>query len=265
MLVRKKISIGFVVLGFILLLSSVIAIFEFVSMRHSMAKLVKENIASINASRLLLEVTDEYNFKLLEEMGTDSIAVVPDIPDIEQDVRFTNFLKDMRKKFSARDEKAMTDSARYAYVAYAHVIREAPSVWKTDYTQRREWYFNKLYPIYMQLRIYVNNLGEISQKKLVENSKELSDAFYRSVMPCVVAVGIGIILLILFDYFLNYYFINPLGKITNGIKGYLKTGRSYTVNIESDDEMQDLNDNVREIITENKQTAKGEERRGSRL
>ncbi|HNY06279.1 MAG TPA: hypothetical protein PKL23_07515, partial [Candidatus Egerieousia sp.] len=90
MLVKRKIYLGFVVLGFILLLSSVIAIFEFVSMRKSVSKLVTDNIASINTSRMLLEVTDEYNFKLLEGMGVDSLAVLPEIPDIQKDERFVS-------------------------------------------------------------------------------------------------------------------------------------------------------------------------------
>ena len=84
MLVKRKIYLGFVVLGFILLLSSVIAIFEFVSMRKSVSKLVTDNIASINTSRMLLEVADEYNFKLLEGIRADSLAVLPEIQYTER-------------------------------------------------------------------------------------------------------------------------------------------------------------------------------------
>src|SRR5574344_341293 len=256
MLLKRKIYLGFVVLGFILLLSSIIAIFEFVSMRRSVSRLVTDNIASINTSRMLLEVTDEYNFKLLEGMGADSLAVVPEIPDIQNDKRFTDFLYEVRNKFTTKEEKAMTDSARYAYIAYAHIIREAPQIWQADYQQRRSWYFGKLYPVYKQLRVYITNLSTLSQKALVENSKNLSEGFYRSIMPCVVAVAIGIVLLLLFNYFLNYYFINPLERITKGIRNYRQTRKSYTVNLESDDEMQELNDNVKDIITENKQLTK---------
>ncbi|MEF9932075.1 MAG: hypothetical protein RR770_07245, partial [Bacteroidales bacterium] len=64
--IRKKISLGFVVIGTVLLLSSLIAIYELISMRKSVSSLITDNIASINTSRLLLEVTDEYNFKLLK-------------------------------------------------------------------------------------------------------------------------------------------------------------------------------------------------------
>ena len=62
--IRKKIFLGFVVIGTVLLLSGVLAIYEFVSMRQSMSSLVSDNIKSINSSYLLLEVTDEYNFAL---------------------------------------------------------------------------------------------------------------------------------------------------------------------------------------------------------
>jgi hypothetical protein len=70
--IRKKISLGFVVIGAILFLSSVIAIFEFNRMRHSVTNLMTDNINSINTSRLLLELTDEYNFMLLSSVILDS-------------------------------------------------------------------------------------------------------------------------------------------------------------------------------------------------
>ena len=76
MLLKKKISVGFVILGFILLLSSLIAIFEFVTMRRTIGKFVKDDITSINTTRKLLDMADQYNFELLSTMGDSTYTDV---------------------------------------------------------------------------------------------------------------------------------------------------------------------------------------------
>lgn len=256
MLVRRKISIAFVILGLILLLSSVIAIFEFITMRRTVTQFVTEDVESINSSRLLLEITDDYNFRLMERMGDASSYEAPQLPEISTDPRFKEYMERIHSKFSTSAEKVMADSVRYAYIAYAHIISEVPEVWKGDYTARREWFFGKLYPVYGLLRNYIGELNNLSQKVLKGNSDSLNDAFYRSIMPCVVAVGIGILLIFLFNYYISYYFIIPLEKITKAIRRYLETGKTYDMTLESNDEMQVLNDNVREVIRRNKQLLK---------
>lgn len=250
---RKKISLGFVVIGTILLLSSVIAIYELIVMRKTVSALITDNISSINTSRMLLEVTDEYNFSLLKGMGANTSA---EIPDFAHDFRFTEYLSSVRKQFTTPLERKYADSVLYAYAAYAHTIKLAPMVWQDNYQGRRNWYFNRLYPIYMQLRGYLQKLSATTQEALVDNSKNLSDSFYRSIMPGVVAVAIGIILVFLFNYFINIYFIRPVISITKGIGSYLSYKKSYSINIETDDELNELNESVKELVDTNKRLTK---------
>ncbi len=255
--IRKKIFLGFVVIGTVLLLSGVLAIYEFVSMRQSMSNLVSDNIKSINSSYLLLEVTDEYNFALLKSMGDAHSAV---IPDNKQDTRFSDYLTEL--KYTNEREQNMADSVVYAYTAYIHIMKEAPLVWQGNYQGRRSWYFDRMYPVYMKLRGYIQKLTAITQEELAVNSQNLSDSYYRSLMPCVVAVGIGIVLVMLFNYFINFYFIRPILSITKGISNYILYKKSYNVVIENYDELQDLNQNVSELIDANKKLIKqGKEER----
>ena len=251
--IKKKISLGFVLIGTILLLSSLIAIYELISMRRSVSTVISDNISSINASRLLLEITDEYNFILLKGIGEDTTASVP---DLATDMRFVNHLNDVKSIYANEIERKMADSVLYAFTAYMHVMNKAPEIWEGPYQGRRYWYFNSLYPVYMKLRKYIQSLTLISQESLAENSQNLSDSFYRSLMPGVVAVAIGIVLVFLFNYFINFYFIAPLLAITKGIEKYIQFKKSYNVDIESDDELDELNESVRELIDSNKNLSK---------
>ncbi len=251
--IRKKILLGFLVIGIVLLLSGVIAIYEFVRMRNTVHTLVADNIKSINTSNLLLEITDEYNFALLKSMGEAGYAV---IPDINKDTRFTDYLANAMDKYTEVREQNMADSVVYAYTAYIHVMKEAPMVWQGNYQDRRSWYFDRLYPIYMKLRGYIQKLIALSQTALTENSYNLSDSFYRSLMPCVVAVGVGIVLVLLFVYFINFYFINPILRIAKGISNYMLYKKSYNVVLENSDELQELNQNVADLVDINKKLEK---------
>ncbi len=251
--IRKKILLGFLVIGIVLLLSGVIAIYEFVRMRDTVHTLVADNIKSINTSNLLLEITDEYNFALLKSMGETGYAV---IPDINKDTRFTDYLANAMDRYTEVREQNMADSVVYAYTAYIHVMKEAPMVWQGNYQDRRSWYFDRMYPIYMKLRGYIQKLITLSQTALTENSYNLSDSFYRSLMPCVVAVGVGIVLVLLFVYFINFYFINPILRITRGISNYILYKKSYNVVLENSDELQELNQNVADLVDVNKKLEK---------
>ncbi len=251
--IRKKISLGFVIIGTVLLLSSLIAIYELISMRRSVSVLINENVSSINASRLLLEVTDEYNFTLLEGIGLDSVAT---LPDLVHDKWFSNYLTEIKGSYANVEERQMADSVLYAYTAYIHIMKEAPQIWTGEYTGRRSWYFNKLYPVYMTLRGYIQSLTALSQESLAENSKNMSDSFYRSIMPGVVAVCVGIVLVFLFNYFINYYFISPLLAVSKGIHNYIHSRKSYKVKVDGEDELSDLNHHVKELIDANKNLTK---------
>ncbi len=247
MSIRRKISLGFVVIGVILLMSSVIGIYELISTRRSVSAIIADNIESINASRILLEITDEYNFLLMQEVGLDTVPTL----DALNSTVFTSILSDAKGSYSNLEVRNMTDSILYAYTAYVHVLKEAPNIWQEGYAARRGWFFGRLYPVYMQLRNYIQSLTDISQEALKKNSKNMSDTFYRSIMPGVVSFAIGIGLLILFNYFINQIFITPLLAISTGIKKYINSSKRYDVDVRGDGELGELNEEVKELIESN--------------
>ena len=135
-------------------------------------------------------------------------------------------------------------------------VNDAPKVWQGDYPGRRSWYFNKLHPVYMKLRGYLQQLTLTSQDALAENSLTMTDSFYRSIMPGVVAVMVGLVLVLLFNYFINLYFVNPLQKISGGISDYINRKKSYNIIVDTDDELHLLNENVKELVEMNKKLSK---------
>jgi len=247
--IRRKISLGFVIIGVILFISSVISVFEFSRMRHSVTSLMKDNMNSINTSRLLLELTDEYNFELLSRVIQDSTV---SSADMIYDDRFDKYIGTIKKSFTTQEEVSVADSLSNAYSDYIGVINQAPDIMVQDVSVRVEWYQKKLRPVYYNLKKYKKQLGLLTQAALANNTKELQEGYYRSIMPGIIAVGAGLLLVLLFNYFINLFFISPLVLISRGIRNYREYRKSYNVQFDNDDELQDLNSEVKGIIDENK-------------
>ena len=96
----------------------------------------------------------------------------------------------------------------------------------------------------------------MTSDNLSGSTKELQERYYRSIMPGVIAVGAGILLVLLFNYFVSVYFIKPLLSVSKGIKSYKEFNKGYNVRVDGDDDMQQLNGEVKWIIDENRNLKK---------
>jgi len=223
-------------------------------MNDHVTELISDNTNSIQVSRELLTKAEEYNLRMMHlvvgEVGKESIEVI-------NDDEFISFFSDMKESFVTEQDKANADSVMYAFAAYMYVVREASDIWLISEDDiRKEWYFNRLQPVYGKLKAYIEKLTNDSQDALIRNSQSLQDNFYRSLMPGLISALLGFMMVLLFNYYLNHYLINPLLKISRGIKGYLRLNKNYDVRIESNDEIAELNDRVKDIIDINKSAKK---------
>lgn len=247
--IRKKISLGFVVIGSILFISSIIAVFEFSRMKSSVTELMTANINSINTSRMLMELTDEYNLILISRVIIDSSITSA---EILYDDRFDSYIASIKDHFYSEKEVAIADSLALSYSKYLSVISNSRGIMSESIEKRKEWYENDLKPVFTDLRKYKKELGVLTQGALAQNTNELQEGYYRSIMPGIIAVGAGIVLVLLFNYFVNIYFISPILLISKGIKNYRDFRKSYTVQLDNDDEIAEINSEVKSIIDENK-------------
>lgn len=196
MKIRRQISVGFIIIASILFLTSLIAIFEYSRMRRSVTTLMNANIHSISTSRKLMELTDEYNFILLSRVLIDSTI---NTEEILYDKRFQEYISTIRNNFTTNSERAIADSLSEAYSRYLSVIGASHDVINLGQEAKNEWYEEELTPVYKDLRKYKKELGSLTQAALLQNTEELQQGYYRGIMPGLVAVGVGIVLVILFN------------------------------------------------------------------
>ena len=249
---RGKITLSLSAIAVILLVSTTISVFEYRSMSNYVSDLIADNIESINAAQKLANVTDAYNLKILAVIGDDTNNDLPDFNRSE----FLAHCDSLRTSLASINLQNLADSVEYSWSAYMLTSLELPEVLKSDFIDSRSWYFDRLQPSYNKLNGYVNNMISTIYADLKANSLRFDRGFYRSVIPGIVAVLVGLLLILMLLFFIISYYVNPLVRMLRGLDHYRSAGMKYTVDFSGDDELNELNEGIRQITEENQQLSK---------
>jgi len=246
---RMKISLGLLLIGVVLLDSSIISILSYSRMSTYVSELIADNINSINVAQRLTGATDNYNLEILAVVGDETTNRLPDFNQAE----FVAHCDSLRATLSSVNMANLADSVMYSYSAYMLTSLELPQVIASNFIDSRTWYFDRLQPVYNRLRSDIDVLNTAIYSELKKNSATFDRGFYRSIIPGAVAIGVGLLLVLLLLFFLLSYYVNPMYKMLKGLDNYRTLGTQYTVDFEGDDELKELNTQISEIISENAQ------------
>ncbi len=249
MTMKMKICLSLILIGVVLLDSSIISILAYSRMSTYVSELIADNINSINVAQRLTSATDKYNLEILAVVGDETTNRLPDFNQAE----FVAHCDSLRSTLSSVNMAHLADSVMYSYSAYMLTSLELPQVIASNFIDSRTWYFNRLQPVYNRLRGDIDVMNTAIYNDLKKNSATFDRGFYRSVIPGAVAIGVGLLLVILLLSFLLSYYVNPVYKMLKGFDNYRTVGSTYSVSFDGDDELQELNGNITEVVEENRQ------------
>lgn len=230
----------------VLLISGLISIFEFRRMSHYVSDQISENIACVNMSTELAVITDEYNISILSIVG-DADSIVVSGLDARPYLTLADSL--VSELSAARLDHA--DSLRASFTQYTSTSLQLDSIIVSDFVDSRDWYFTVLQPQYNEFRMWHDAVNKGIYEDLQANSGSFDDSFYRSVMPTVVSVTVAIILSLLLLFFILDFYVRPLKRMLQGVDSYKRYSQVYNVRFEGDDQLQELNSDLKEITEEN--------------
>lgn len=246
---KMKVVLALSAIVVVLVLSSIISILEYRRMSSYVSEMIAEDINSINVAQKLANVTDDYNLQILTVIGDDSVN---SLPDFDQQ-KFVFYCDSLRSAFTEKTMMPLTDSVLYAYSAYMLTSLELEDVIKSDFIDSRTWYFDRLQPSFNRLRDDIDRLSQAMYDDLQDNSESFDRGFYRSIVPGIVAVAVGVILVLLLMFFITAFYVNPLNRMLQGLDDYRSVGRKYNYTFDGDDQLSDLNDGIAELAEENRQ------------
>jgi hypothetical protein len=249
---RTKLTLSLSAIAITLLVSSIISVLEYSRMSGYVSDLIADDVKSINAAQRLSELSSSYNLDLLAVIGDESVS---DLPDFRQK-EFMDQCDSLKESLITVKAQPITDSVVYAYSAYMLTSLELEDVSKSGFMDARTWYFERLQPRFQRLNSYIDVLNGAVYDDLKRNSETFQRGFYRSIIPGTVAVGVGLLLILMLLFFILTYYVDPVYKMLSGLNNYRSYNKKYTYTFEGDDQLAELNEGIVELTGENQQLRK---------
>ena len=233
---RIKILSGFLILAMMLLIAGLWSIYEMNSVGTSVQRLLDDNYTSINAASKMSEALEREDSALLLlllgkwQRGRTILSTA--------DSTFNEALEMARQKTTIPGETTHLDSVKSTYAAYKK-LWERPIV-DTAKQGDLDWYFDHVHTSFLQVKAAVNNLMTLNEQIIYQTASELHNRANRAVMPGIVAIIAALAFTLIFNYFVNYYAVNPIVRITRGVKQFVERRLPFEVAIETKDELADL-------------------------
>lgn len=246
---KSKLILSLLSIAAILLISSTISVMEYTSMSDYVSDLIADDISSINVAGKLADMSNNYNLGILAVIGDDTSLEVPPFDD----GYFKSHCDSLRSSGPSNVISPLADSVMYSYSAYMLTSLELEDVLQSDFIDTRSWFFERLQPRFERLQTDIDALNAAIYRDLEKNSATFDRGFYRSVVPGIVAVFVGLLLVLMLLFFILGDYVNPLYKMLESLKAYRAGDKKYTYSFEGDDQLADLNRNIAELADENQQ------------
>ena len=231
-----------------LFIAGVVSIIEQSRLRNSMKLLIEENYTSIDAARGMIEALEREDSGVLLLVAGDWSSGRKIISS--GDSLFTSAYKIAKGNLSIEGEDELMDSVIFQYKRYKS-LWEGPIV-GTLKEGNINWYNNQIHPNFIKVKTTVTSLMNMNQNTMYSSVKTLKNRTNRAIMPGIIAMISAFVFTIIFNFFINYYFVSPILKITRGIENHIKMNTPFQVEVETRDEIHDLRDAVSELISRNR-------------
>ena len=246
---KMKLTLSLSSIAVVLLLSSIISWVEYRRMSNYVSDMIADDIRNIHLTQQLVNAVDTYNLELLAVIGDDNCSSLPDFDR----TAFVDHCDSLRESFGAGRTVPLADSVIYAYSAYMLASLELEDVLQSDFINTRDWYFERLQPLFGRMRGYLDRLSGSMYEELEQNSKDFDSGFSRSMLPGIVAVGVGILLVFLLLFYLLVYYVKPLYGIRDHLRDYLSFRKHYTYTFDGNDQLYEVNEAITDLTEENRQ------------
>ncbi len=258
---RMKLTLSLSAIAVVLLMSSIISLLEYRRMSNYVSDMMADNIRNIHVTQQLVNAVDTYNLQLLAVIGDDNLSSLPDFDR----AAFVNHCDSLRASFGDASRRradtptrqtasaSLADSVIFAYSAYMLASMELEDVLESNFINTRDWYFERLQPLFGRLRGYLENMSSAMYEELEENSRDFDSGFFRSVVPSIVAVSVGILLVFMLLFYILVYYVKPLYGMLQSLRDYLSFRRRYTFTFDGNDQLFDMNTAITDLTEENRQ------------
>jgi HAMP domain-containing protein len=245
MKLRLKILSGFFIIVLMLFLAGIWSINELSSMSGSVDKILEDNYKSINAGNTMVEALErEDSGILLLLLGHWKLG--RKILTSGDSLFYTGF-NIANKNITIPGEREYLDSIKTTYANYKD-LWETPIV-DTEREGNLNWYSEKIHISFNETKTLVNKLMSLNNANMYQSAIVVKSRTNRVIMPGIIAMLAAVLFTLIFNFMINFYIVKPIVNMTNNTREFIENRTPYEVEIESRDELSDLNTAIRTICS----------------
>ena len=244
--IKRKIIAGFISIGLLLLLSGVISSGELVRLNRTTAELLKRSQGSIELSKRLLDAVQEENTALLLSLA-DTVGGASDSIIARHRNEFQTALDQTYTHYRGHGLKTEELDQIASTGSYYHsILTTMPD------SLDMVWFSDVYKTTYHNLTTSIKTFMISTQNQIVDFATQIEQNAYRASMVGIIALASGFLLIVLFYFLLNSFFIRPVLRIRRGLKNYLERSIPYSAAVETHDEMGDLSALILQLVERSK-------------
>lgn len=246
--IRKRISIGFISLALILFFAGGISVNELNSLRDTTKTIIEASTRSAEIAKRMLNALQLQNSAILRMIILGNST--PNDDYHEGIIDFNIALGDATQTIGDRSDLEEIYSANENY---RNIVAEHSEIVST--TENKDWFLNSYLAVYYALNTAIKNYMTSPQSSLATRTELLEDSVYRTITPSILTLVIAMLIVLMFYFFVDSYYVKPLLSINTQLGLYLKSKIPFNVKIKENNELQVLKESVEQLIdrTKNKE------------
>ena len=231
---------GFISLALLLFFAAVFSLSELNRMSRETQQLLDASARYTRLAREMLDAIQGQNASLLGMIIQDSRTLD------------TTFLANHKQFNRALNEATVTvrdlselDSIYRTYNRYEAAI---VGYIEADAPNKVSWFMEIYRSSYANLTTAVKNYMSSSQYALNTQAAQLKVSAYRAITPSIITLGVAMVVVLMFFFLIDLYFVRPVTQIERGLRNFLYNKIPFSVKVEGRDEVYRLKEAVENLI-----------------
>ncbi len=231
--------LGFLCLGAMLAFSGMISMFQLGKLSNNTQNLLNSTLENMAVSKRMLDAAQMQNTSLLH------IIV---LRHNELDETFTSARAELEAALT--DASVMTSNSTSLdsiYRARDNYYRLIDDFFMKPGEKDVEWFMSMYGSSYLTLTNAIKDYMVESQRTMLSEAEALEKYAYMAIMPGVLTLCVALLIVIIFAFMIDIYYIKPIQRMTRGLDAMLKHKFPYNVEVDGDDEIARLNGQLKEL------------------
>ncbi|GHV01742.1 hypothetical protein FACS1894159_09980 [Bacteroidia bacterium] len=243
--IRKKIALGFVCIGMLMLLSVLISLFQFSSLSRQTRTILSAGTLNVDLSRAMSDALQEQNAAILQR-------VVSGKP------YYSEHYEQARARFDAAMNEA-TATVRDLTQVEALLAARDRFVYAVDgrlfsphVEENSRWYGGPYNAVYGDLLKAIGQYASSNETLFRQRAAALERRAHNSATPALLMMAVMVTIIGMFFFLLDLYYIKPVVAMRRALEGYLRYKIAFDVKMDGRDEVYQLKESIGDLIATGK-------------